>query len=305
MPHRYIDTSDLNAPYDQYRSAHPLQGLGAAKHLYMDYSDLNAMYDRQRPAIHGLGGGSLGGNALGTGYGSGVEQPVGLVSDEAGCMQLTSAHGRMNRGGAAMPGDVELMAQFERNVDKWGCPEKRGNHWFWTGANTIYWTRRGYTDEMAVNDWDADEGWMHTLYVPPALRDMGEISIRGGATEVVAETAPAFDVTRVQSAANSELSKMGCAPLTVDGDLGPQTCGALVKVYQEGMKWTDEMGAALDSCSAFNYRCKVDSPPITKPPVDLPDRRPRRSLSTNTVVIGGAVVAAVLLIGGAYYYRSM
>lgn len=305
MQHRYIDTSDLNAPYDQYRSARPLQGIGAATHLYQDYSDLNAMYDRQRPAIHGLGGGSLGGNALGTGDGSGVEQPVGLVSDDAGCTQLTSGHGRMKRGLASMAGDVELMAQFERNVEKWGCPIKQGSHWFWPEANTIWWTRRGSTDEHAIRDWDEAEGWMHTLYVPPALRDMGEVYVKGGKEKVATVAPPTFDVTRVQSAANSELSKMGCTPLTVDGDLGPKTCGALVKVYQEGMTWTDEMSAALDSCSSFSYRCSPSAPIITKPPVDLPERRGRRGINTNTVILGGAVVAAALLIGGAYYYRSM
>jgi hypothetical protein len=72
MQHLYFDTSDLNAPYDQYRSARPLQGIGAVNHLYMDYSNLNAQYDRSRPAIHGLGGGSLGGSALGNKMPSGI-----------------------------------------------------------------------------------------------------------------------------------------------------------------------------------------------------------------------------------------
>lgn len=187
MPHRYIDTSDLNAPYEQLLSARPLQGLGAAKHLYMDYSNLNAQWDRSRPAIHGLGGGSLGGSSLGNPMSGNTG--LGLASLDEECPSVTSAHGRMYQGAAAMPGDEELMAAFERNTAEYGCPVRGEFHWFWPNAPTSDWKARGPAGNFVTDDW----GKIHqsyTLFIPPFVQDMGipyTASSRGGAPVVLPE----------------------------------------------------------------------------------------------------------------------
>lgn len=298
MQHRYIDTSDLNAPYDQYRSARPLQGIGAATHLYQDYSDLNAQYDRQRPAIHGLGGGSLGGNALGTGVGSGVEQGIGESTDKCGL--LSSGHGRMLRKLAAMPGDVELIASFERLTGLYGCPMRGENHWFWTTAPTSAWIRRGSTNEFVERDWQKTLSGEWTWFIPPYVQDMGEAYDTRVALREQLDDGPHYMVSDLQQALNAELAKLGCQSIGVDNDLGPQTCGALAKVKKDGSWWRDEATVAIEMCDSFNYQCQPGAAPVTKPPA-----KRKSGPSTDTYLIGGAVVAAVLLIGGAYYYRSM
>lgn len=188
MPHRYIDTSDLNAPYEQLRAARPLQGLGAAEHLYMDYSNLNAQWDRSRPAIHGLGGGSLGGSSLGNTMSANTG--VGLASIDEECPAVSSAHGRMYQSISAMPGDEELMAQFERNTSQYGCPVRGESHWFWPNAPTMSWNARGPTDPFVKSDWDRISP-SSTLFIPPFLQDMGNpytASVRDRTTVVLPET---------------------------------------------------------------------------------------------------------------------
>lgn len=188
MPHRYIDTSDLNAPYEQLRSARQLQGVGASEHLYMDYSNLNAQWDRSRPAIHGLGGGSLGGSSLGNTMSANTG--LGLASIDEECSAVSSGHGRMYQSVTAMPGDEDLMAQFERNTSRYGCPVKGESHWFWPNAPTSSWGFRGMTEKFVEDDWvRTNQGW--TLYIPPFVQDMGApytASVKDRTTVVLPET---------------------------------------------------------------------------------------------------------------------
>lgn len=316
--HLYVDTSDLNAPYDQWRGARSLQGLGAAKHLYMDYSNLNAQYDRSRPAIHGLGGGSLGGSALGNVMGRNTG--LGLASMDRGCQQLTSAHGRMLSGSAAMSGDEELLAKFENYTGQFGCPVRGSSHWFWPSAPTSQWLFRG-KDKFVEDDWtNTASEW--TLYVPPFAVDHGKTYVSSQTapndndvvdTEIFDDTVTPELIRGLQSAMNVQLKSLGCRPVAVDGKSGKETCGALAYIIPNHQLVPEMEGALgpylsrlVDECERFEYSCSGGEPDIsTTTPPHLPSSVTGGSgVSTNALLIGGAVAVAAALVGGAYYYKQ-
>jgi hypothetical protein len=217
---------------------------------------------------------------------------------------------------AAADGDVELMQRFEQLTSLYGCPVRGTNHWFWPDAPTSAWGFRGNTTKFTEDDWANTHG-SYTLYIPPFVQDAGLAfdTAGGGGPSYGSGTGERADpemevgytVAELQSDLNAQLSKLGCSQISVDNSLGPQTCGALAKVAQDGDWWRDEATTALEMCSeshSFNYQCKAGAVPVTKPPERTPRRR-GGGIDSNTYLIGGAAIAAALLIGGAYYYRSM
>lgn len=111
-------------------------------------------------------------------------------------------------------------------------------------------------------------------------------------------------VQSLQSALNSDLTKLGCRSIGTDGKLGPETCGALSYVIGSGKPSSIVAAAAgtFARCKSYNYSCKAVSSPVTAPPPASvvafePISPASAGPSKSTLVVGGVVVLAVGVLG--------